>query len=67
MKFFALVLFLQVFLARDRYKICTDDVKLMVDDVFAMVQSVENDWFHPDHAPFKKFTCSLQKFLHECA
>ena len=59
MKFFALILFMQIYLSHDRYKVCTEDAKLMVDDVFAMIESVESDWSHPDHTPFKRFTASL--------
>ena len=37
MKVFTFVLLLGVLYTRDLYKVCTDDAKLMVDDVFAMV------------------------------
>ena len=49
------------------YKVCTDDVKIMVDDVFEIVEEMENNTYSPSHLPFKKMTASLHKFLHECA
>lgn len=53
--------------ASSDYKVCTDDVKIMVDDVFEIVEEMENNTYNPSHLPFKKMTASLHKFLHECA
>ena len=37
MKIITFVFLMTALYTRDLYKVCTDDAKLMVDDVFAMV------------------------------
>lgn len=67
MKTFIICLILSLTLASSDYRVCTDDVKIMVDDVFEIVEEMENNTYNPSHLPFKKMTASLHKFLHECA
>lgn len=54
-----LLLLFGLILARPDYKVCTDDMKILVDDLFLIVETMENNYFNPDHAPFKLFTASL--------
>ena len=67
MKSLIIALIIALATASSDYKVCTDDVKIMVDDVFEIVEEMENNTYSPSHIPFKKMTASLHKFLHECA
>ena len=48
------------------YEVCTKDAKVMVDDIFSIVETFEKDPLNPDAQPIKDLLASLQTFLGEC-
>ena len=52
-------------LSRDN-EVCTRDAKVMVDDIFNIIETFEKDPMNPDAQPIKDLLASLQTFLGEC-
>ncbi len=52
--------------ARPNYKVCTDDAKIVVDDLFMIAESFEDHPWNPAPQTFKILLMGLQKFLGEC-
>ncbi len=47
--------------------VCTQDVGILVNDLFIVVESFENDPFNPSADSLKQLLAGVQKFLNECA
>ena len=49
------------------YKVCTDDSKIIVDDVFSIIEEFENHPYKPVPEVFTQLMGGIQKLLSECA
>ncbi len=48
------------------FRICTDDSKIVVDDIFLIAESIEQNPWTPAPEVFKNLLAGLQKLLGEC-
>ena len=49
------------------YKVCTEDSKVLVDDIFVLIEDLEKDPLNPPAKDFKSLLADLEKLLLECA
>ena len=49
------------------FRVCTDDSKIIVDDVFAIAEAIELNPLNPPPEVFKQLLAGVQKLLNECA
>ena len=54
------------YFAKPNYKVCTDDAKIVVDDLFMIAESFEDHPWNPSSQSFKLLLMGVQKFLGEC-
>ena len=62
-----MLLFACCYFAKPDYKVCTDDVKIVVDDLFMIAESFEDHPWNPSSQSFKLLLMGVQKLLGECA
>ncbi len=51
---------------RPDYRVCTDDSKIVVDDIFMIAEAIEQNPWTPPPEVFKNLLLGLQKLLGEC-
>lgn len=63
---FLTILLIAVTIKTSDIEVCTEDAKEMVDQVFNIIQTFEENPLNPKAQVLKDFLGGLQKFLNEC-
>jgi hypothetical protein len=65
-KLFSIILITLTISSSPIYEVCTEDAKEMVDQVFNIIETFEENPLNPNADALKAIFFGLDKFMHEC-